>query len=87
MDVDPEQHMVVMAPASTWIRQAQEGMKRIREKNGGEDPPKFIDSVRIDFAAFASVVEALVALEPLTGRKVGRDLIDAAGLKPVDQVI
>ena len=82
-----EQHMVVLTPASYWQRRAEEGLDAIERGNGGVVPARFIDANTIDHAAFAQVVEALVALEPLTGAKVGQDLIDAAGLRPVDEVL
>ena len=86
-DVTDEQHMVVLAPASYWQRRAEDGMDAIERANGGVPPERFIDADAIDHAAFAQVVEALVALEPLTGAKVGQDLLDAAGLRPVDEVL
>ena len=82
-----EQHMVILAPASYWKRRAEEGMDAIEQANGGVPPERFADADKIDHAAFAQVVEALVALEPLTGAKVGDDLISLAGLRPVDEAI
>lgn len=84
---DPEQHMVIVRTAGEWRQQALDGLDAIERANGGKPPARFIDGSAIDHAAFASVVEALLALEPLTGKRVGQDLLDAAGLVPVDQAI
>ena len=82
-----EQHMLILKPLSAWKRQAEDALTLIECKNGGKLPARFIDGDSVDHRAFASLVEALVALEPYTGRVVGQDLIDAAGLKSVDEVI
>jgi len=85
--MDDEQHMVVMKPASAWAQQAKDALDAIERANGGQLPPRFADADKIDHAAFASCVEALVALAPLTGRPVAQDLIDLAGLRPVDEIL
>lgn len=45
------------------------------------------DLAGIDREQFALLIEALVALEPATGVRVGADLVALAGLAPVDQVL
>lgn len=79
--------LFVLKLASQWALQADEALDRIAVANGGELPEHIIDGDALDHEAFGSLIEALVALEPLTGRPVGQDLIDLAGLKPADQVI
>jgi len=87
MDWDPEQHMVIMRTVDDWAHRAREAMEEIKAANGGEDPPRIIDAADIAPVAFGKLIEALVALEPVTHRKVGDDLISRAGLVPVDQAL
>lgn len=82
-----EGHLFVMKPASAWAKQASDALDKIEQANGGELPPRIAEAVNIDREAFGSLIEALVALEPLTGRPVGQDLIDLAGLRPADEVL
>jgi hypothetical protein len=85
--LDPEQHMVIVRPVHVWARQAMDAQDRLRAANGGQDPATLDACAETDHAAFASLIEALVALEPVTGRKVSADLIRKAGLVPVDQAM
>ena len=84
---DPEQHMLILKPVSAWTKQVVDGLAKIKEANGGVDPPTLLAGDKLDHAAFASVIEAMVALEPFTRRIVCDELIAAAGLKPVNQVL
>ena len=79
--------MVIVKPVAVWTRQAKDAMEAIRTANGGQDPANLRAAAAIDFTAFASLIEALVALEPHTGRPVGQDMISLARLRPVDEVI
>ena len=83
MNLDPEQHMVIFRTRGELRQQVLDGLEKIRLANGGVEPDTFGEGNDIDHAAFASVVEALVAL----GAPVDDDLIQMAGLKPVDQII
>jgi hypothetical protein len=79
--------MAVMRRASDWVKQAEDALGEIRAANGGEDPASIADGAAIAPAAFSRMVEALVALEPLTHARVGADMIRLAGLVPVDQAL
>jgi hypothetical protein len=77
MKIDSEQHMVVVKKA----------LADIEEANGGITPATMADSRAVHPQAFSLLIEALVALEPITGSKVGDDLVAMAGLVPVDQAV
>jgi hypothetical protein len=83
---DPEQHMFVGRPLSAWVEQAEDALTAIRAANGGADL-LVTEAATIAPGPFASLIEAMVALEPVTGMKVEGDLIRRAGLVPVDQAL
>lgn len=87
MRTDPEQHMVIVKPVAAWAEQAQKALADIDAANGGVSPAKLADGKKINPQAFGLLIEALVALESQTGQKVADDLIQLAGLVPVDQAI
>jgi hypothetical protein len=84
VNLDPEQHMVVVKLASDWQAQLRTAYDRLAEACGGQLPPRFADAQPKDPAAFSSFVEAYYAL---TGGKVAPDMVRLAGLVPVDQAI
>ena len=86
MKIDPEQHMLLVKPVSVWAEQAQQALADIDAANGGVSPVRLVDGASIHPQAFSSLIEALVALESVTGQKVADDLVQLAGLVPVDQV-
>jgi hypothetical protein len=79
--------MVVVKTVGQWAEQVERGIAKIEAANGGQLPPTLIAADAVDHEAFASVIEAMVALEDHTGQIVGDDLIAAAGLVPVDQAL
>lgn len=87
MQLDPEQHMVLTAPASMWKRQYEEADEAIRQANGGQDAPTLNAAAEINYPAFCKMIEALVALAPLTGLMPDDDLQRRARMVPVDQAI
>jgi hypothetical protein len=87
MNLDPEQHMVIVRSVAAWQEQAETALDEITAANGGVELAHIADAKRIAPVAFGRLIEALAALEPYTRRKVGEDLIQLAGLKPVDQVL
>lgn len=82
-----QQHMVLVAPVSSWARQADEALEALRTGNGGHDPVNLRAAYDVDQRAFTSLIEAMVALEPVTGRPVSQELVSLARLRPVDEVI
>jgi hypothetical protein len=82
-----EPQVLVIKTSDTWTRQAREALETIRTANGGADPAHLADAVDIAPRAFGSLIEALVALEPYTGLKVGDDLIRLARLRPATEVV
>jgi hypothetical protein len=67
--------------------QARAALDAIIAANGGVAPAAIRDCHDVDPAAFASLIEAMVALESVTGRPVSDDLVQLAGLRPVGEVI
>lgn len=65
--------------AQKWADQAAEALDRIQEANGGT-LPEMSEADQVDHEAFVLLVQALVALEPVTGEKVDQELIQKAGL-------
>jgi hypothetical protein len=83
----PEQHAVIVKSVGAWAQQAAAALATIEDANGGELPQHLADAKAIDSKAFGFLVEALVALESETGAKVDAELVQLAGLVPVDQAI
>jgi hypothetical protein len=84
MRFDPEQHMVIIKPASSWAGQVEEACAAIEAANGGVLPAQLAECHAVDPVAFRSLIEALYAL--YDGR-VSEDLVRLAGLVPVDQAL
>jgi hypothetical protein len=82
--IDPEQHMVVVKLASQWVEQAKEAWADLEASQPDPPPRRFAAWHAANPAAFGRFVEAYYALFP---HKVTQEIIDLAGLKPVDQVI
>jgi hypothetical protein len=76
--------MVVVRLASQWQAQLQDAYDRLVAAAGGELPQRFRDAQPLDPAAFSSFVEAYYAL---TGGRVNDEIVQLAGLVPVDQAI
>ena len=84
--MDEPEHMLVMKAASTWVNQARAAMTVLEEKNGGE-LVNIADGAKVDYAAFCSLIEAMYALAPVTGRPVSKELMEMAQLRPVDEIM
>lgn len=82
-----ESVIVVYGTAESWMSQAESAIRRIRRANDGRDPVSMNEADGLDHDAFASLIEAMVALEGLTHRKVGNDLIQLAGLRHATEVL
>lgn len=84
---DPEQHMVIVGSVATWAEQARKALADIDAANGGVSPARLADAKAINPQAFGLLIEAMVALESVTGQKVDNELVQLAGLVPVDQAV
>lgn len=87
MRTDPEQHMVIVKPVAAWAEQAQKALADIDAANGGVSPTRLADAKSIAPQAFSSLIEAMVALESVTGQQVDDELVQLARLVPVDQAV
>lgn len=74
MQTGDGQHFVIVRTVEAWTAQARAAQAAIVAANGGIGPPTIRDCYDADPAAFASLIEAMVALEPVTGRPVAADL-------------
>lgn len=70
-----------------WAEQARRAQDDIRRLNGGADPATLAVCDRVSPQHFSSLIEALVALEPVTGRPVSQEMKDLAGLRTVAEVL
>lgn len=77
----------VMKTMGQWRAQAVAAQDAIRDKNGGTDPATLADADKVDHVQFGLLIEAMVALEPYTGRPVSDELCQLAGLRPVAEVL
>jgi len=79
--IDPEQHMVIVKTREAWAAQARDNLAILEAKADG--PIEHIrDAQPLDPVAFGLMVEALHALGV-----AAPDLVEAAGLVPVDQAV
>jgi hypothetical protein len=85
-NLDPEQHMVIGAPASHYARRYTEALAAITATLGRE-PATLDEAEAADPARWAVMVEALTALAPVTGLLPDDDMQRRAGLVPVDQAV
>lgn len=76
-------HWVIVTTSEAMRRQADEALAAICAANGGDDPPNLRAAYDLDPAAFAKLIEALVSL----GARVDADLIQLAGLRPLDELL
>jgi hypothetical protein len=77
------QHWVIVTTSEAMARQADVALAAICAANGGDDPPNLRAAYDLDPEAFAKLIEALVAL----GAQVDADLIQLAGLRPLDELL
>jgi hypothetical protein len=77
------QHWVIVTTAEAMRKQADVALAAICAANGGDDPPNLRAAYDLDPEAFAKLIEALVAL----GAQVEPDLIQLAGLRPLDDLL
>ena len=76
---------VLVRTVDAWCEQVERALDDIREANGGVDPPTVRDGHRIAPEAFSSLIEAMVALQEVTGRPVSDELVQLAGLRPIEE--
>jgi hypothetical protein len=72
--------------AERWAEQGHQAYRALLAKA----PPEaatIADLAAVDRALFASMIEALVALEQVTGVRVDPELIRLAGLAPASEVL
>jgi hypothetical protein len=86
--LDPEQRLIVLAPRMDLVRQARDAWAKIEaaalEAGSMQDGGwKLRDACELDRQAFCQFIEAMFNL----GAEVEPELLDLAGLKPVEQVI
>ncbi|MGB6499936.1 MAG: hypothetical protein WBG19_00840 [Thermoplasmata archaeon] len=74
---------MIVTTSEAMRRQADEALAAISAANGGDDPPNLRAAYDLDPEAFAKLIEALVAL----GARVEPDLIQLAGLRPLDELL
>lgn len=84
MNMDPEQHMILVRSQSQWVEQAHEALDAIEAANGGVLPEHLRDGHAVAPEAFSRLIEALYALH---GGNVSDELVRLAGLVPVDQAL
>lgn len=80
-----EVHVVLMRPTSEWEAQARAGLESWSAMD--PKPATFRELADVDHAVFASIVEAMYALAPLTGVPVNAELVHMAGLRPLEELI
>lgn len=73
----------IVRTAEEWAQQIRDAIEAIKAANGGIDPPNLRASAAVDPGAFSLMIEGLVAL----GVPVDDELIQRAGLVPVDEVL
>jgi hypothetical protein len=78
---------IIAKSVGAWHDQAREAWEALASQLPEGASPPIGELAEVDPAAFGSLIEALVALEPYTGRRVGQDLIQLAGLRPVSEVL
>lgn len=76
-------HWVIVTTSEAMRQQADDALAAICAANGGEDPPNLRAAYDLDPEAFAKLIEALVSL----GARVDADLIQLAGLRPLDELL
>ena len=76
-------HWVIVTTAEAMRQQADAALAAICAANGGDDPPNLRAAYDLDPEAFAKLIEALLAL----GAQVAPDLIQLAGIKPLDDLL
>jgi hypothetical protein len=78
-----EGHWFILTTRDALGRQAVAALKDIVAANGGEEPARLRDAYDIAPEAFASLIEALVNL----GADVDPELVQLAGLRPLDELL
>jgi hypothetical protein len=76
-------HFLIVRTEADWIKQVNDSLATIREKNGGQDPANLRASYDVDPKAFGKLIEAMHAL----GAEVDAEMMSLAGMRPVDEVI
>lgn len=76
----------VVRSAAAWSTQAHAALAQIDIDCGGAPPATIAEGANISPVAFGRLIEALVALAPLTGQMPSQELIELAGLRPANEV-
>jgi hypothetical protein len=78
---------LIIRSVEAWRDQAEKAWDQIRQDNGGTLPATLREGNDINRVAFSSLIEALVALAPITGQVPDAELIALTGLRPVSEVL
>jgi hypothetical protein len=74
-------HWFMITTSEAMRQQADDALAAIAAANGGEEPENLRAAYDIDPAAFAKLIEALVAL----GARVDDEMIRLAGIRPIGE--
>jgi hypothetical protein len=77
---------MIFRSAADWTDQGHRAYQALLAK-AGPGPHELRDLDAVDHDLFASMIEALVALAPVTGVAVADELVELAGLRPVAEVL
>jgi hypothetical protein len=79
----------IFRSAADWTDQGHRAYQALLAKVEAAGTPvvTLADLDTVDHGQFALLIEALVALAPVTGVEVAEDLITLAGLRPVAEVL
>jgi hypothetical protein len=76
-DLGPDQHMVVIRTQAAWKAQAEAALAELGEFE------HLADAAAVNYRAFCLLIEAMYAL----GALVSQDMMDLAGMVPVDVAV